>query len=1261
MKTYKKIPDYIAKYFKILPFAFLVLSCGTLNPHYRSNGISQGSISKKSTVKHAIFLIGDTGDPTLNGRDNVLNTLQYQLKQVDQKSTVVFLGDNIYPKGLNPDTTSRSRKAEEAKISRTLQALHNYKGHAYFIPGNHDWGYGIEGIRAQESFIENYKKADAQFVPNNGCPGPTTLNVGKNWLIIAVDSQWWIDQSFKTNRAGKSCASQTRTQVINLIENFVEKYSAKHILLAFHHSLYSNGNHGGYYSVKDHLFPLTNLKDNLYVPLPLVGSAYPIYRKLDGPAQDLANNRFQWFKEKLLKAVEDHDVNFFASGHEHSLAFYEKDKKKDFKEGRNYFILSGAGSKSSYARKGKGANFVYSHKGFAKLVSYENGSVAVEYWVPEPQTKKGRLVYSKQLIPPKKSVKKKKRKSLSHSPLTNSVTDSMITVAAGPEYEASEFKQLLWGKHYREAWNTKINVPLIHFNNSKQGYRVLGITGGEQTVTIIAEDAKGKKYVMRSVQKDPQKSLPPYLQESSVAVDITQDQISAIHPYGSLIIPTLASGAGVYSTKQRLGYIPRHESLELNVEYGKGILVMIESFANKAWFSNKYQKETTKVISSDDLWENMRAGKALFINQQQLIRSRLFDMYIGDWDRHARQWFWAKVTTDSSAIYEPIPIDRDNAFFKSDGLFPWLTKIFVLPKFQHFGTDIQDIEGMNYNAQYFDRWFMNELSKQKWIAIARQMQKSLTDSVINAAVQQWPPAIRELSGATFIRKLKARREKLVEFAKRYYDVLSKAVNVYGSNKPELFSVKRQANGEIIARRFTLDTNGNKQQIAYNRVFKPEETEEIRLYGFGGGDQFQVTGAVNHDHAIKVRIIGGGGKDTVLARSHAIDHSKKTLVYDMPKGVAIYSSGQVKNKTSKNPRVNRYGKRSFKYGYVGPRLATGYNENDGTFLGGGVVIKTQGFRKEPYAARHKIMGKIATRSRAFSFSYNGIFIDQIGSFDLKLNLEVLGPNYSSNFLGFGNETKKRYDNENFYEYRYDNIKANIGLSKELKDFLTIDGGIGYEYVDLSNTKNRFVTSPASNLPSSAFLRHHYGSANVGVSISTLQNNIFPKNGFNIALKSALKIGLNSRSKTFNRFTFEGDFYHTFRSITTMMSLSTGFSTNVGDFDFFQANTLGGDDIGTSGNVRGFLVNRFSGRSSLSNSVELRTKLSDFKSYFFPGSVGLYSFLDGGRVWADGKHSQKWHVGYGGGIWVSPLYRTVLTAGMAFSKEESLFTLSIEFSF
>src|SRR5699024_10805527 len=126
------------------------------------------------------------------------------------------------------------------------------------------------------------------------------------------------------------------------------------------------------------------------------------------------------------------------------------------------------------------------------------------------------------------------------------------------------------------------------------------------------------------------------------------------------------------------------------------------------------------------------------IDEKQLVRSRLFDMYIGDWDRNEKQWFWAETLTDSTSVYEPIPIDRDNAFYRSDGLILGLARRFVMPKFQNFGDYIDNIKGLNLNSQHFDRWFINELSREAWIAIARQMQQTITDSVITAAVEQWP-------------------------------------------------------------------------------------------------------------------------------------------------------------------------------------------------------------------------------------------------------------------------------------------------------------------------------------------------------------------------------------------------------------------------------------------------------------------------------------------------------------------------------------------
>ena len=110
---------------------------------------------------------------------------------------------------------------------------------------------------------------------------------------------------------------------------------------------------------------------------------------------------------------------------------------------------------------------------------------------------------------------------------------------------------------------------------------------------------------------------------------------------------------------------------------------------------------------------------------------------------------------------------------------------------------------------------------------------------------------------------------------------------------------------------------------------------------------------------------------------------------------------------------------------------------------------------------------------------------------------------------------------------------------------------------------------------------------------------------------------------------------------------GGGHNFGDFEFYQAQFLGSEN-----NLRGYRKYRFAGESRLYNNVELRWRLANFKTYLFPGSLGLLGFYDTGRVWADNDDSNKWRSGYGAGFWISPLRRMVFTFTFAASKEDKL---------
>jgi outer membrane protein assembly factor BamA len=110
----------------------------------------------------------------------------------------------------------------------------------------------------------------------------------------------------------------------------------------------------------------------------------------------------------------------------------------------------------------------------------------------------------------------------------------------------------------------------------------------------------------------------------------------------------------------------------------------------------------------------------------------------------------------------------------------------------------------------------------------------------------------------------------------------------------------------------------------------------------------------------------------------------------------------------------------------------------------------------------------------------------------------------------------------------------------------------------------------------------------------------------------------------------------------------FSKN---FEYFQALNLGQNNF-----LRGFRKTRFSGSSLAYNSLEARIKLVNVKSYLFPGTLGLVLFNDVGRVWLKNESSHTWHDAFGGGFYFIPFKMVIISATVAFSKEETLFNFS-----
>ena len=110
-------------------------------------------------------------------------------------------------------------------------------------------------------------------------------------------------------------------------------------------------------------------------------------------------------------------------------------------------------------------------------------------------------------------------------------------------------------------------------------------------------------------------------------------------------------------------------------------------------------KSTAKVI------DKMITDSKDHVDQEAVLRSRLLDMMIGDWDRHFDQWEFGTRDTGVGKLYFPIPKDRDQAFFNSDGLLAKAVSLSAMPYLQGFKKDYPNIIWFNWEERDFDRIF----------------------------------------------------------------------------------------------------------------------------------------------------------------------------------------------------------------------------------------------------------------------------------------------------------------------------------------------------------------------------------------------------------------------------------------------------------------------------------------------------------------------------------------------------------------------------
>ena len=1160
------------------------------------------------SVSHSFYIMSNTGPGAKMATPALLKEI-VKASQDDPSASLLLPGNitlkNGYPEG--------KKRRDETKIflrEQLLEPLKDFNGNIIYVPGENEWNDSApQSLDELETFLQD--NSHGKFLPDDGCP-VEDIEINEDVALITVDSQWYFENWDRSSDFNVECDIRSKERFFLEIKDALKDNFGKVKIIAVRHSILSSPNPG----ILNRVFPFSQ--------------------------QNFENPLYREFRKTLETLASQYDDVIFVSGNEANLQYLSN--------GRNPQIISAAAAETAPAKATNKDHFASEEPGYAKLTVFKNGNSRVDFFTTNTSVEQP--VFSKEIPRERRiSIDLEEEK---WEELGDTFSASIYTKK---ETDKGALHRFLWGDHYRDVYSTKIEVPVLLIDTVNGGLTPVKEGGGQQSRSLRFKNDNDNEFTLRALRKSPSNYIQADLLPTSYIGDrinntfperVIKDYFTTSHPYARFALDNFAEALDLAHIKPKIYYVPRQPALEIhNDDYGDE-LYELQAHAGSENKSFEQFEKPDEILSTFDFLEKLRKDQDATVDENEYLKARLFDMLIGDWDRHQDNWRWAGYKIPNGTHYLPIPRDRDQAFSKYDGFLISALKLAVplLRKMQTYDEDIENIKWFNWSGYPLDLQILYKTEWQQWEDQVTLIQQEITDEEIAAAFSELPEAAQDNTIEEIKQKLKGRRANLMKIARDYHERMLEFTVITGTDEDENFEIERKENG------LTEIVQFSEGKEIFRHTYNSNETGEIWIYGRAGKDSFTVTG--KGEDPVRLRILGGPGKDI-----YDFQNKRQVKLYDFRSSKNDILQPGSRRLLVDSYEINNFNYKKFKYSTFKALPYLNFETDAGFTLGAEAIWTKYGLVNNPFQAQHDLLANYYFATNGYSVSYRGEFAHLFYNWNLGITARYTSPNFTLNYFGSGTESEFDPDDT---DIDYNRVRIQKGhFSPSLiwrnNSGSVVDIGASIESYKVKYEPETYLgetLGPKNDI----FEQQLYAGAEANYNFYSKNSEAFPSLGSDIQLTTGYKKSVDDAGNEFAYLEPSVSFnYPLISSGYAVFATKIGGEVIFGDdYEIYHAAAIGGNR-----SLRGYRNHRFNGKQAFYHSTDLRTALGLWENRFLPLVYGVTAGFDYGRVWIPGEESNRWHNNYGGSVWISAGLAVTGNIGLYHGSDGNRLSLMFNFKY